>query len=78
MGHIYVHTHTGFIHMYTPTRDILVRQVADVLDKHMMLKLPNKIIESMNKRLDEIERTRAKMDEDIREISALHTLWETK
>ena len=44
----------------------------------MMLKLPNKIIESMNKRLDEIEGTRAKMHKDILEISALYTQWETK
>ena len=66
---MYVYSHTGHTHL---------AQVADVLDTHMMLKMPRRIIASMSKRLDEIEATRARMDADLDSTRALYTEWETK
>jgi hypothetical protein len=41
------------------------------LDKHMVLKIPGKIIGSMKKRLEEIEETRSQMDADLAEDDRL-------
>jgi len=48
------------------------------LDKHMVLKIPGKIIGSMKKRLEEIEETRSQMDADLAEDDRLFKEWETK
>jgi len=48
------------------------------LDIHMMQKLPNKIIASMEARLEEIAETTKKMNADLAEDKALHDEWQTK
>jgi len=48
------------------------------IDKHMIMKLPRKIIVSMQKRLVEIETDRQKMLADLATDDALYTEWQTK
>jgi hypothetical protein len=57
---------------------VMLQEEGAHLDKHMVLKIPGKIIGSMQKRLEEIEETRSKMDADLAEDDRLFKEWETK